>query len=130
MNDQTIDILLALFFGFVLKVLDLIYHEDAKTPDQPLDLRRYLLGNSNKWRILSSVILILGGVFLVPLAIFEQLQNYEYSDIRIGLVAIAVMGYAADDVCFFKFFLYKRLLYNRLTRLLEEEKGHGQDKGG
>ena len=129
MNDQTIDILAALFFGLALKILDLVYHEDAKDPSEGLDLRKYLLGNSNKWRIVSSIVLILGSVFLVPLAFFEQLIDYQYGGVRLGLAAIAVVGYSVDDLAFLKYFLYKRVVYNKLTNLLKEENGHGQDKG-
>ena len=123
MNDQTIDILLALFFGLALKILDLVYHEDAKDPQERLDLRKYLLGNSNKWRIVSSIVLILGSVFLVPLAFFEQLIDYQYGGVRLGLAAIAVVGYSVDDLAFLKYFLYKRVVYNKLTSLLKEENG-------
>ena len=129
MNDETIDILLALLFGFVLKILDLVYHEDAKHPDQPIDLWKYLFGNSNKWRILSSVIMILGSVFLLPLAVFELLRAYDYQGIKLGLAAIAVVGYSADDFAFFKYYLYKRTIYNRLTTLLKEENHNEHERG-
>lgn len=98
-----IKVLSALLFGFVLKVVDLVYREDKKNPNEPIDLKKYLWGNGNKWRIIGSILFIMGLAFVLPDVFVTRLMNIQYDEMAIGWFGVIALGYLADNLTLMKY---------------------------
>ena len=89
---------LILLSGFVVKIFSSAWRADSREPERNLNIWMYLLEGPRKWRVLGSLQLTIMMIFVVPDAIFYALMNYTAGGHRIGNIAVALLGFAADDI--------------------------------
>ena len=108
---------LIMFWGFSLKVLYLAYREDQRNgPDCPFTFSM-IWHNANKWRIMGSLLMLVGLAGTAPNQGFKALAQYViYDGIPMGHLGVALVGLIGDDL-----FLSIGLVADRLSQLIKSK---------
>ena len=96
---ERIGIAAVMGWGLALKLVTIGFRADLDNgPETPFHLK-YLWHNSNKWRIIGSMLFTGGLAFIAPHEGFRELSEFVvYGGIPIGHLGVGALGYCGDDL--------------------------------
>lgn len=92
-----LELLAALVYGQVLKVLSICWQLDSET-NRPIRFPSCLWQGPEKYRTLGAWSLTLGLVFILPREVFDYLIAYHFYGVPLGYLSITFVGFIADDL--------------------------------
>ena len=96
-----LEILVVFLAGAYIKMLHQAHRLDVENKEEKLHIKTVIWENSQRWKFLGSISLIIIGSFISPHEIFFDILNMEYGGWRLGFIAIFLIGMVMDDIFFF-----------------------------